>query len=121
MEVPLLRVMKFCENRQVTGPRRAGSAVAVHHRLMAVLGSLRAPVAARLLLARRAAPAPQAQPAALHGSSWSARSGRSTPRWPCEWSSPGAWSGRGEEAAPPKAADQAVGRRAGLTYGRAGA
>ena len=35
MEVPLLRVMKFCENRQVTGPRRAGSAVAVHHGLTA--------------------------------------------------------------------------------------
>jgi hypothetical protein len=43
------------------------------------------------------------------------------PRWPREWSSPGAWPGRREEAPPPKAANQAVGPRAGLTYGRAGA
>jgi hypothetical protein len=32
---PLLRVMKSCKNRQVTGPRRAGSAVTVHHGLTA--------------------------------------------------------------------------------------
>jgi hypothetical protein len=94
-----------CPARQVRpagqrpGPRRLPRPVTVHHGLTACRW---VPTGAHLLPARRAAPALQAQPAALHGSPWSARSRRSTPRWPREWSSPGAWSGRGKEAAPPK-------------------
>jgi len=78
-----------------TSVRRCAASGSATIRLWAFRPS-RAPVAASLLPARRAAPARQAQPAALQGSRWS------TPRWPREWSSLGAWSGTREESAPPK-------------------